>query len=69
MKLPRPITCSEVGRREVLRALISHELSEEDENLVLEHLKNCPRCLSEMAVVIGQVVMVYPNGFDVRCVD
>ena len=69
MKLPRPLTCSEVGRREVLRALLSHELAEDDENLVLEHLRNCPRCLSDMATVIGQMVMIYPNGCDIRCAE
>jgi hypothetical protein len=69
MKLPRPITCSEVGRREVLKALISHELNEEDENRLLEHLRDCPNCLSEMAAVIGESVMIYPNGCNVRLVD
>ena len=69
MKLPRQVTCSEVGRREVLKALIMHELSEDDENRVLDHLRNCPKCLSEMAVIICQTVIVYPNGCDIRSTE
>ena len=65
MQLSLPFKCSEVGRREVLEALIKHELCEEDENRVLEHLRICPKCLSEMASVIGQIVSIHHEGYDI----
>ncbi len=52
MDLPKPLKCSEVGKPDVLEALIAHKLSPEDEDRVLAHLKTCPDCLSIMAVVL-----------------
>ncbi len=52
MKLPKPLTCSEVGSRKVLKALLCHELDREDEDRLLAHLRTCPHCLSVMAAVL-----------------
>jgi len=52
MDFPKPLKCSEVGRHDVLEALIAHRLPPDMEDRVLAHLKNCPDCLSIMAVVL-----------------
>jgi len=54
MPFPKPLDCSDAGRREVLLALLHRELVEEDEDTVLAHLRACPHCLSEMAVVLSE---------------
>ena len=55
MVLPKPLKCSEAGRRDVLLALLQHDLTDEDEDRLLEHLRKCPHCLSSMATVLGEV--------------
>ena len=52
MKLPKPLTCSEVGRDDILSALINRKLAPETEDSVLAHLRRCPHCLSVMASVL-----------------
>jgi len=52
MKFPKPIRCTDVGNREVLSALLMHELEVDDEDVVLAHLRKCPACLSMAAIVI-----------------
>ncbi len=53
---PKPLKCSEVGRRDVLKDLILHKLPRSRENLILEHLKSCPECLSLMAIVLSESI-------------
>lgn len=55
MELPKPLKCSEVGTREILRALLHHELSPQDEDRLLAHLRSCPQCLSIMAAVLSEI--------------
>ncbi len=57
MDLPKPLTCSEVGRRSVLKKLLSHEMEGDLEDRVLAHLRKCPSCLSLMAEVLGETVL------------
>ncbi len=55
MELPKPLKCSEVGTRKILRALLYHELSLQEEDRLLAHLRRCPHCLSIMAAVLSEI--------------
>ena len=63
MQLPTPLTCSDAGRPDVLLALLRHELTEEDEDLLLRHLRMCPSCLSAMAMLLSRARL---DEFDER---
>jgi len=54
MDFPKPLECSEAGRREVLLALLQHKLDEEEEDRLLRHLRHCPHCLSIMATILNE---------------
>ena len=54
MKLPKPLECSEAGRRDVLLALLQHKLDEKEEDRLLRHLRRCPHCLSVMAAILSE---------------
>ena len=56
MKLPKPLKCSDVSKGEILKALVSHELDGDTENRLLEHLKNCPVCLTAMASIVNEIL-------------
>lgn len=55
MDFPKPLDCSEAGRREILLALLQHKLDEDEEDRLLRHLKRCPHCLSVMATILSEV--------------
>jgi len=54
MDFPKPLECSEAGRRDVLLALLQHKLDEEEEDRLLRHLRRCPHCLSIMATILSE---------------
>ena len=49
----KPRKCSEVGDRKVLEALINRKLAADEEDRLLKHLKTCPECLSELAMLVA----------------
>ena len=61
MALPKPLRCSEVGRESLLMALIARLLDPAVEDQVLEHLRQCPHCLSMMAKVIDMAEWIYSS--------
>jgi len=66
MNIPKPLKCSEVGDRKLLEALINRELTVDEEDRLLKHLKTCPVCLSELAVFIhqGNLLETGDSSFD-----
>jgi len=53
MDIPKPHKCSEVVDRVVLEALINRKLAADEEDRLLKHLKTCPECLSELAILFA----------------
>ena len=49
----KPLKCPEVVDREVLEALINRKLAADEEDRLLKHLKTCPECLSELAMLFA----------------
>jgi hypothetical protein len=52
MHLPKPLRCSEIGRDDLLTALIEKKLDPEKEDDVLRHLRVCPHCIYQVAKII-----------------
>jgi hypothetical protein len=64
MDSPKPLECSEAGRRDILLALLQHRLNEEEEDRILKHLRRCPYCLSVMATILSEArTDSFGNGF------
>ena len=66
MQLPKPLSCSEVGNRRILKALLNHRLDADFEDRILAHLRICPRCLSIVATVLAETGMPEQAGDDYR---
>ena len=63
MDLPKPLNCSEVGDRKVLEALINRKLAVDEEDRLLKHLRTCPECLSELAMLFAAESVSESPGF------
>lgn len=50
----KPLICSDVGKPTILTALLMKELDEVFEDKMLEHLRNCPECLTKMALCLSR---------------
>ena len=56
MILPKPLKCSDASKAEIFRALVNRELDRDSEDRLLEHLKNCPHCLTAIASIVEDII-------------
>jgi hypothetical protein len=62
MNLPKPLRCSEIVRKGLLKALINRMLDPSVEDLLLSHLRTCPKCLSKVARIVDDSDWMYKQA-------
>ncbi|HEX9746020.1 MAG TPA: zf-HC2 domain-containing protein [bacterium] len=56
MKSPEIEKCTKIGSNKKLSALLMHQLNQVEEDEVLNHLRTCPKCLSNIALILQKQV-------------